>query len=478
MVLALFCVQAIAQKSVSGTVKDAKSGETLPGVTVLVEGTTTGVFTDVDGKYSIELPDGSDVLVFSSVGYNTVRRNVGDKTTIDVGMEGGVELDEVVVTALGVTREKKALGYSVQEVDGSSLMNAREANVISAMSGKIAGIQTYQSSNFGGSSSAIIRGMSSITGGNQPLYVINGVPINNSQFTTDDQKRGAGGYDYGTPINDLNPDDIESISVLKGPAASALYGNRGANGVILITTKSGKSLASTARKGIGVEVNTGISFQNVAVYPEYQNDYGGGAGTAWVDTINGQFIPDYGYDGSWGPALDGTEVRHWDSWDESDPDNFGKTRPWSANEDNVKDFFRTGVTLTNNVALVGGNADNYFRLSYTNQDQTGTQENSHLIRHTLNFSGSSVISDKLNASTNINYVSTDTEGRPITGYGESVMSQFNQWFQRQLDMERLRNYENPDGSQRTWNRNSVSDGSPHYWDNPFWERYKNVQTDR
>lgn len=471
----LFAVSAFAQTTVTGTVTDAATGETLPGVAVLVEGTSSGVFTDVSGKYSIKTNSEDDVLVFSFVGFQTQKVRVGTQTSINVKMEGGVEIDEVVVTALGVSREKKALGYAVQEVDGGVTDNARETNVLSSMSGKVAGVQVFQSSNIGGSSRMVIRGSGSITGQNQPLFVVNGVPIDNSQFTSANQRRGAGGYDYGTPINDINPDDIESISVLKGPAASALYGSRASNGAVIITTKSGKSFAQSGRSGIGVEVNSSLSFQNVSILPDYQNDYGGGAGTAWIDTIDGDFIPDYGYDGSWGPALDGTPVRHWDSW--YDDANNGETRPWSANPDNVRDFFQTGVTWANSVALVGGDQNNNFRLSYTNHDQSGTQENSTLNRNMLSFSGFSQISENLSADINANYVKSSAEGRPITGYGESVMSQFNQWFQRQLDMERLRDYENPDGSQRTWNRNSVDDPSPHYWDNPFWERYKNVSND-
>jgi TonB-linked SusC/RagA family outer membrane protein len=479
--LAAVCVlcvtQVFAQRTITGTVSDKATGETLPGVAVLVEGTSSGVFTDISGKYSIKTNSDDDVLVFSFVGFDTQKIKVGSQSTIDVGMAGGVEIDEVVVTALGVSREKKALGYAVQEVDGGVTDNARETNVLSSMSGKVAGVQVFQSSNIGGSSRMVIRGSGSVTGENQPLFIVNGVPIDNSQYTSADQKRGAGGYDYGTPINDINPDDIESISVLKGPAAAALYGSRASNGAVIITTKSGKSFAKSGRSGIGVEVNSSMSFQNVSVLPDYQNDYGGGAGPNWIDTIGGDFIPDYGYDGSWGPALDGTPVRHWDSWDASDSENFGQTRPWSANPDNVKDFFQTGTTWANSVALVGGDVNNNFRLGYTNHSQEGTQVNSTLDRNMLSFSGFSQLSDRLSADINANYVKSTAVGRPITGYGESVMSQFNQWFQRQLDMERLENYENPDGSQRTWNRNSVTDGSPHYWDNPYWERYKNVTND-
>jgi TonB-linked SusC/RagA family outer membrane protein len=364
----------------------------------------------------------------------------------------------------------------VQEVGGDEFSQAKETNVVRSLAGKVAGVQVTSSNAMGGSSKVLLRGASSITGENQPLFVVDGVPVDNSNFTTANQERDAGGYDYGNAIQDLNPNDIESVTVLKGPAAAALYGSRASNGAIVITTKTGKSYAASGRRGVGVEVNTGVSFQNVFVIPDYQNSYGGGAGDEFIgQDDNGVNIPDMGYDGSWGPALNGQAARHWDSWYEGD--TFGEVRPWSANPDNVKDFFQTGVTYSNNVALVGATDASSFRLSYTNLDQTGTYENASLGRNTINFSGTSQLSERLSASVSVNYVNTQTTGRPLTGYGESIMSQFTQWFQRQVDMERLRDYKQPDGSQRTWNRNSTTDGGPHYWDNPFWERYENVQND-
>lgn len=477
MILLTFTVQQVwAQRTVSGTISDKSSGETMPGVAVLVDGTTTGVFSDMDGKYSIKVNGDTDVLIFSFVGYTTRKVTVGSQSTIDVALESGVELDEVVVTALGVSREKKALGYAVQEIGGDEFSQAKETNVVRSLAGKVAGVQVTSSNSMGGSSKVLLRGASSITGENQPLFVVDGVPVDNSNFADGNQARDAGGYDYGNAIQDLNPNDIESVTVLKGPAAAALYGNRASNGAIVITTKTGKSFAASGRRGIGVEINSGVSFQNVFVLPDYQNSYGGGAGDEFLGTDdNGAFIADYGYDGSWGPALNGQSVRHWDSWYEGD--TFGEVRPWESNPDNVKDFFQTGVTYSNNVALVGATDASSFRLSYTNLDQTGTQENSFLDRNTINFSGTSQLSERLSASISANYVNTQTSGRPKNGYGESIMSQFTQWFQRQVDMERLRDYKQPDGSQRTWNRNSTTDGDPHYWDNPFWERYENVQND-
>ena len=472
-----FGVSAAMAQSVSGKVTDGANGEGLPGVAVVVVGSNTGVISDMDGVYRIQAATG-DVLSFSFIGYNTVRKEVNG-ASMDVSMESGVALDEVVVTALGVSREKKALGYSVQELGNSAFTDAKTENVVRSLTGKIAGVQVTSGTAIGSSSKVLLRGASSITGDNQPLFVVDGVPMDNADYSSGNTQRSVGGYDYGNAIQDLNPDDIESVSVLKGPAAAALYGSRASNGAIVVTTKSGKGYQSSGKRGIGISVNSGVAFNNVYVLPDYQNSYGGGAGTAWIDTIDGNFIPDYGYDGSWGPKLDGTMVRHWDSWYDYEGDaDFGQTRAWSPTESDVSEYFQTGVTLTNNVSVTGATDESAFRLSYTNHDQTGVYENSSLDRNTLSFSGSQQVSEDLEASVSMNYVQSQGNGRPQTGYGNSIMSQFTQWGQRQLSMDRLRNYKNADGSHRTWNRNSVTDASPHYWDNPFWERYENVQNDQ
>lgn len=473
-----FGISAAWAQSVSGKVTDSSNGEGLPGVAVVVEGSNTGVMSDMDGVYRIDAATG-DVLTFSFVGYNTVRKEVNG-AAMDVSMESGVALDEVVVTALGVSREKKALGYSVQELGNDAFTDSRTENVVRSLTGKIAGVQVTSGTSIGSSSKILLRGASSITGDNQPLFVVDGIPMDNADYSSGNQQRSVGGYDYGNAIQDLNPDDIESVSVLKGPAAAALYGSRASNGAIVITTKSGKGYQSSGKRGIGVSVNSGVAFNNVYVLPDFQNSYGGGPSQSWADTLpDGSYVPNYALDGSWGPSLSGQDVRHWDSWYDYEGDaGYGEVRPWEANPTNVEDFFQTGVTLTNNVSVTGATDESAFRLSYTNHDQTGVYENSSLDRNTLSFSGSQQISEDLEASVSANYVQSKGNGRPLTGYGESVMSQFTQWFQRQLDMDRLRNYRNADGTQRTWNRLSTTNPNPNYFDNPFWERYENVQNDQ
>ena len=471
----LFSASVWSQTSVTGTVTDKSSGEGMPGVAVIVDGSGLGVFTGVDGSYTVSADPANDVLIFSFVGFSTLRVALKGATSLNTSLESGVSLDEVVVTALGVTREKKSLGYSVQELGSEAFTEANADNIVRSLSGKVAGVQVTSGTSMGSSSKVLLRGASSITGDNQPLFVVNGIPMDNSDYSSTNTQRSVGGYDYGNAIQDVNPYDIESVTVLKGPAAAALYGARAANGAIVITTKNGKGYQAQGKRGLGVSINTGVEFNNVYILPEYQNRYGGGAGTAWIDTVDGAFIPDYGYDGSWGPELLGQDVRHWDSWE---GDNTGEVRGWSPTDSDVEDYFQTGITYRNNFAVTGATDASSFRLSYTKHDQTGVYENSSLSRNTLSFSSSSDVSDKLTVSANVNYVQSEGEGRPNTGYGNSIMSQFTQWGQRQLSMDRLRDYMNPDGSQRTWNRNSAADGAPHYWDNPFWERYQNVQDDQ
>ena len=469
-----------AQKSVSGMVSD-EDGNAMIGVNILVKGSSPviGTVTDLDGYYELDVPAGYGTLSFSFVGYTTQDVEVGDQTSINVTMVEGVALKDVVITALGVSREEKALGYATQEVSGDEISKAREVNVVNSLQGRVAGVQITGSSNLGGSSRMIIRGANSITGNNQPLFVVDGVPLDNSNFTTANQARGAGGYDYGNAIQDINPDDIETINVLKGPTAAALYGDRAANGVVIITTKKGRAL-STKNSPIGVSVNSSLQFNQVYVLPNYQNQYGGGAGPFFLpsSTDSTQETVQFDYDGSWGPAFNGQQVRHWNSYDEWDTDNYNQLREWKASPDNVKDFFRTGITASNGVSFGGATSKGAFRLSYTNTQQKGTQENSNLSRNNVSFNSNLNLTDKFSATASVNVTSSAANGRPLTGYGESVMSQFNQWFQRQLNMDELRDYKNPDGSMRTWNRQSDLDGSPLYWDNPFWERYENGQKDR
>lgn len=471
-----------AQRTVTGTVTD-DAGEPLIGANILVKGSTVGTITDIDGEYSLEVPEGFNTLVVSYTGYGTQEVTIGDAAMLDVTLAQGLVLGEAVVTALGISRDRKSLGYAVQQVDGEDLSKARETNIVNSLTGKIAGVQISSGAgNMGGSARILIRGANSFTGNNQPLFVVDGIPMDNSNFTTLDQARGGGGYDYGNSIQDLNPDDIESVSVLKGQAASALYGSRGSNGVIIINTKRGED-----RKNLGVSVNSGIQFSTINIFPEYQNEYGGGVTYGTEHGFNevmigGQTyrVPAYHVDESWGPRLEGQQVLHWDAFDEWDTQNYLTPRAWDAQPGNIEDFYETGRTITNNVAVTGGSDVASFRLSYTNHDQTDILPNSELKRNTISFNGDLDLSDDLRAFAGMNYINTRALGRPSTGYdgdGLNVSQMFNQWFHRQVDFGRLENYKNPDGTQRTWNRISATNPNPNYWDNPYWVRYENFQND-
>jgi TonB-linked SusC/RagA family outer membrane protein len=465
----------------------------IPGVTVMVKGTTIGTTTDIDGNYSIDVQAEHQVLVFRYVGMNTQEINMGNQTSINIVMQSDVlQISEVVVTALGIPREKRTLGYSVQDVKGDQLSQTDNTNFITSLSGRVSGVQISNSAGaMGGSSRVLIRGANSITGNNSPLYVVDGIIIDNSDFNTTNTARGGGGYDYGNMAQDINPEDIESVSVLKGPAASALYGSRAANGVILITTKKGQM---TTDKGIGVTFSTGVSMDKVAYLPKYQNLYGGGLTYEGPGTYNGfqvqtidgtdYLLVDYGMDESWGPAYS-TDlsayggVLPWNAFDEWDTENYMKPKPWKAPENDVKDFFETGLLFSNSVALTGGSDKATFRLSYTNQSGDGYMPNSNMDRHSVSLNADANLSSKLKAFTSINFVRTKFTGRPETGYGDNnPMVRFNQWGQRQLDMEDQKSYINPDGTQRTWNRSAWNDGTPVYSNNPYWSRYKDYQNDQ
>ncbi|CAN5413157.1 SusC/RagA family TonB-linked outer membrane protein [soil metagenome] len=474
------CMQSFAQdRTLTGKVTSSEDNMGIPGVSVVVVGTTTGTTTDIDGNYQLKVSTDAKQLRFSGVGLKAQTTDIGTSDNLSISMLNEVsKLNEVVVTALGVRREEKSLGYSTQQVTGDEVSTSRETNFINSLQGKVAGVQITGSSNLGGSSRILLRGIRSINYENQPLFVVDGIPFNNGNFGTVDQRRGALGYDYGNAAQDINPDDIESINVLKGSAASALYGARGANGVILVTTKKGVARAKGEGKlPIGISLTTGIQFSSVSVLPEYQDRYGGGASSDFVpsDIHPGEERSNFEYDGSWGPEMNGQQVYQWDSYYPSLP-NYNKKTAWSAHPDNVKDFFETGMEYNNTIAIDGGNENTLYRLSYTNLNQKGTIPNSSLNRNVLSFNGSNRFTKKLTSTMGINIVRQNGKGRAQTGYN-SLASNFTQWWERQIDMEQLKDYKNPDGSQRTWNMNSETDLSPLYWDNPYWTCYENYEID-
>jgi TonB-linked SusC/RagA family outer membrane protein len=454
LLLAGLYQQAWAQnRPVSGKVTDRSTGQGLPGVTVLAKGTTVGTSTNADGSFALNVPANTTTLVFSFIGYSSTEQAIGTTNVVNVSLATDTkQLSEVVVTALGREESKRSLGYAVQDIKGEEFTQARETNVVNSLTGRIAGVQVSNSTGAPGSSARIvIRGAKSISGNNQPLFVIDGQPIDNSSFSN---SNSSGGVDYGNAASDINPDDVESMTVLKGANATALYGTRGANGVIVITTKSGRK-----QKGLGVTVNSTTSFETPLKTPDIQDEYGQGTGGQFSYVNGAGAGVNDGYDESWGPRLDGRLLPQYNS---PIVNGVRQATPWvSPGKDNIrKYFFETGRTLTNNVALSGGNDKAGVRVSYTNLDQKGILYNTFLKRNTVNVNGGADITDKFKVSTNINY--SNTRGRrPSQGYNElNVMQQMYTWFGRQVDIRDLKSlYENTQ-SNANWNSN--------YHNNPYY----------
>jgi TonB-linked SusC/RagA family outer membrane protein len=449
------------ERSVSGKVTSSEDGSPLPGVNVVLKGTTSGTVTDVDGNFKLSTPVSGGALVFSFIGLQTQEVAIGDRSVIDVSLSLDVtQLSEVVVTAFGVQQEKKALGYSVQEVKGDQFTKARETNIINSLSGKIAGAQiTSNSGGVGSSSRIVLRGTNSITGNNQPLFVVDGVPIsNNRSFPSGASTAGGGGgTDFGSGAGDLNPDDIETITVLKGPNAAALYGSRASNGVILVTTKSGKGT-----KGLGVSVNSSTTFERPMRLPDFQNSYGQGADNQFFEWSDGS-NDSGGVDESWGMPLDiGLEAVQWTS-------NGEYAEPWVSQPNNVKDFFETGVTLSNNLSLSSSNDKGNFRLSYTNLNQTGTLPNTDLKRNTISLNSGYNLTDKLRADFAANYVKNKSDNRPTSGYnGQNPIQQFI-WSGRNVDFEKLKDYQNlPITNVGNGKGFAPINWNTRYQNNPYW----------
>lgn len=387
------------------------------------------------------------------------------------------DIEGVVVTALGIKREKKALGYATQEISGENLSDAGQSNAVSALSGNVAGVQVTATSSIGGSTRITMRGISSITGENRPLIVVDGVPLDNTNVNDVNTERGAGGRDYGDATFDISPDDIESVTVLKGGPAAALYGYRAGNGAILYTTKSAKRGRTT------VEFNTGVSFESAYIAPILQNQYGGGlSSTLPTQVIDGTLynIMEYETDASWGPKYNQNLLYlPWYAFDPEFAGDYLKPVPFVAPNKDVNSFFNTGTNYTNNFSVSKSFEDTNVRLSYSNTVIEGIVPNSKVNRDNVNINLNTKLSEKLKVDASVNYVVTRGFNRPETGYGDdSVAQKFYQFGQRQLDYSKLMDYRLADGSQRTWNRSAWNDPTPLYSDNPYWTINENTSMDK
>ena len=448
-------------RTVRGTVTSQADGLPLPGVNIALKGTTQGTTSSADGAYAIDVTSDADVLVFSFIGFRTSEVTVGDQDVINVALEDDIaELDAVVVTALGVERKSRDLGYSLQSVDVAGLEAVQDVNLTNALSGRVAGVQINSGSSGPGSSSRIvIRGESSFTDNVQPLIVVDGVPISNTIISNDVFNNGGGFHevDYGNGLSELSLDDIATINVLKGPAATALYGSRGANGVLVLTTRTGRRTS-----GIGVRFNSSATFEDPLRLPQYQDVYGQGS-NGQFSFLNGLYdgVED-GEDISWGPRMEGQLINQFDSpalavdgstvragdvvvrggtMDRSLLPNGEITpTPWTTNPNNVENFFETGLTLRNNLALSGNNDLGYYRISYSNVFNEGVIPGTDLERHGIAFSGGYDVTDRLRTRTFVNYINSSSKNRPSTGYGSENPMYIFTWYGRQIDTDALRDY--------------------------------------
>ncbi len=464
-------------RNISGKVSD-QSGTPLPGVTVVVKGTTSGVTTNIMGNYSLSnIPENAS-LVFSFVGMKTQEISIEKQDVINVTMrDETIGISEFVVTALGITREKKGLGYAVQEIKGDQLNVARETNFVNSLAGRVAGVNIVSGGAVGSTSRITMRGESSLSlQSNQPLFVIDGVPMGN------DGVSNSTSADYGNSSGEVNPADVESMTVLKGPAASALYGSRAANGAIVIVTKSGKQ-----GKGIGVTVNSGTTFETLLRLPKFQNKFGQGnnglydgsnfgkSSSIYPDGINDNF------DESWGPRLDvGTLEKQYFSptiggirGGDVDNPNRGDiiATHWISRPNNIRDFFDVGHTYYNNIALTGSNENGDFRVSYTNLDEKGVIPNNNLTRNTVAFKSSYNLTKKIRVNVSADYVKTTSTNRPDNGYGRNTFMYFTTWFGRNCDMNALKDY---------WQTglNGIKQFQYNYGENhnnPFFLQYENTK---
>ncbi|PTX22775.1 TonB-linked SusC/RagA family outer membrane protein [Pontibacter mucosus] len=482
--------QGLAQgRTVTGRVTDAATNQPLPGVTVLVKGTTVGTATSGDGTYSLNVPEGSNTLSFSFIGYQSVDRTIGNASTIDVALATDAEqLQEVVVTALGIERTRNELAYSAQEVSGAQITRTRSADFVNTLSGKVAGLDIRSNNTMGGSTNVVIRGYSSITGNNQALFVIDGVPVSNANNNTNvrtaqqnpdfgNQQAGGVGTDWGNAAADLNPDNIESVNVLKGAAATALYGSRAANGVIMITTKKGR------KNSLNIVVNSGVTWSEIdkSTFIRYQKEYGAGYFQGFrtpQDLGSGEApVVRFQDDASYGPRFDpNLQVYQWDAIDPFHP-NFGQTRPWVAAENDPSSFYETGVNSNQSIVVSGGGDRTTFNLGYTRNDIKGNLPNSTIDKDLFNFNGSYDATDKLIVGASANYSRTVAVGRYGTGYnGRNPNQAFRQWWQTNVDIDEQRDAYFRNRQNITWNWNSSNTG-PIYTDNPYWSRYENYSND-
>ena len=465
---------------ISGVVTSSEDKSPIPGVTIVVKSTTIGTVTNIDGKYVLSVPSKYDVLDFSYVGMKTKEVKIGESNTLDVVLEPDVmNMDEIVVTAIGIPRETKALSYSVQNVNAEDISRASQTDVINTLQGKVSDLQVISSSGVAGAASYIqVRGATSLTGNNQPLFVVDGVPIAGAETGGDIEAASGNNFDGVGLSNraiDLNPDDIESVSVLKGGAATALYGLRAASGAIIITTKKGKA---TTGKKISVTFSTSVKFDVVSQLPARQDQYGQGSGGNWIS----------GNKFSWGPKLDtcAYDKSNWSTYEWKDFDNAGRIvsnkvgQNGAINTYNPYNFFQTGLTTDNSIALSGGGDVSTFYFSFSDNQTKGIIPNNTMHRNTFKISGDTKLSEHWKVSGNANYIITSAnriqQGNNTSGIMLGLL-RTPPTFDNGAGYIFSSDYLLPDGSQLPSAGFERSYRHGIYYDNPYWTANENHYQD-
>ncbi len=478
-------------KVVTGTVLD-EQGFPVIGANVIEKGTTNGIVTDIDGKFSLKVEDNA-VLQISYIGYADQEVQVAGKTTFSISLREDTQLlDEVVVTSLGIKRQVKEIGYSTQKISGDDAVLASAPDVISSLNGKVAGLTVAATDGVDGNSSYLtIRGNNNITGNNQPLFVIDGVPVTNDFYATGGKGTGINedGRDWGNPMNNINPYDIESMNVMKGPAAAALYGARGGNGAIIITTKKGR-----ASKGIGISYSYRHKIIDPYLFRDVQNTFGGGAPVVGNDIIgaelpkndDGQYTLTNKFAGltltghnpwvnfgwyptsiSWGPKMEGQDVVWWD----------GEVRPFSPQPNNQELFVRPGSNNEHNIAFSGAGDLGSVRVSITNVSNEAITYNSGFNQTTINIGSRLNVSDKVNADISVSYMDYKRKNAPVLGQDDnSVGKTLLYVYAREYKGLDKQIYENPDGTRNTiTDKLGANSYAYNYFTSYWWKTYHNNQ---
>jgi TonB-linked SusC/RagA family outer membrane protein len=470
--------------TVTGKVTGKDDGLPIPGVSVSVVGTNTGTQTKADGTYSLQATAGAK-LTFSFIGYTAQTLTVSGPTLNVVLATASQQLGEVVVTgALGLTRTRNQQSYAAQQVSGDEVSKQRSDNFINGLSGKVAGLQISQNNTLGGSTNVVLRGYKSIFYNNQALFVIDGVPVGNENTNSTDQMTGGGGYDFGSPASDLNPDDIENVTVLKGAGATALYGSRGSNGVILITTKKGK-------KGLGITINSTVSLNEIdkSTFPKYQKQYGAGYAQYFnqadiFGNPNAQVAPTAD-DASNGTAFNpGLMIYQWDAFDPTSP-YYGKARPWVAAQHDPTTFFLKPISTDQSIMITNGGDNGTFKLGYTKSINNGIIPNSRLDKNLVDLGATYNITPKLTVGGNVNFSNINGRGRGGTGYdgnqsdNRNVMTGFRQWWETNVDILELKQAYDRTHQNVSWNMADPAHGNtfPAFWNNPYWVVDHNYESD-